>query len=65
MTGYEDGFAYGEKCARSMSPSRRADNARMVRESEYFSPSSPTHDYWRGFVSAMETSLVHSPREGN
>lgn len=53
MKGYDDGLAYGRKCARTMSRTRRADNARMVRESEYYQPSSPTRAYWLGFVRAM------------
>lgn len=50
---YRDGLAYGRKTALRMSPARRADNARMVRESDYYQPSSPTRAYWLGFVRAM------------
>lgn len=57
VKGYEDGFEYGRKCSRTMSTERRADNARMVRESGYADVFSPTCEYWRGFIAAMLTTL--------
>lgn len=58
VKGYEEGFEYGETCARRMTRERRMDNAAFVRASEHFKwDRSPTHDFWRGYVSAMETSL--------
>jgi hypothetical protein len=56
---YEDGFEYGARCARTMSDERRAENARYVRASWYFL-GGPTREYWRGFVAAMESTLVRS-----
>lgn len=57
LKGYEEGFDYGHTCALRMSRERRSDNAQYVRASEYFAPHSPTREYWRGFVDAMESSL--------
>lgn len=53
------GETYGRKCAASMSDARRADNAEHVRASDYALESSPTRDFWRGFVSAMESTPIN------